>query len=103
MNRKMTDLAFATKWGFFGARGAASFVSAAAALAAKKPSAARRAVSAVPLNPQPVSQRNSRRVWPHGVRRTLDCRGLKSMSLNSPDYRVRSSKRAQMADDPDQR
>jgi hypothetical protein len=72
MNRKMTDLALAVKWGCLGASGDASLLSAAAAKLPKNPSAASMAVRAVPVNPMPVSQRNSRRVRPQGVSRRLE-------------------------------
>src|SRR3954451_6986140 len=65
--RKMTLLTFDGKWDGRGLSGLADRVGLAArAWREKKPSPSRSDVSASPANPAPISQTNSRRVWPQG-------------------------------------
>src|SRR5947208_3123754 len=73
MNRKMTLLAFADFGGAFAASGFTSFGrdSSAAARLLKNPSADKRPASAKPVNFAPASHRNSRRVRPQKLRRTV--------------------------------
>src|SRR3954451_7418724 len=70
MKRKMTLLAFAVSNGGLGASGLANCAAACADFV-KKPSAESNDVSAAAPKPQPVSQRNSRRVRPQKFFRTL--------------------------------
>src|SRR5215218_6423431 len=75
MNKKMTLLAFAGRPGGFAASGLAK-VDAADARDVKNPSVERSDVSAAAPNPQPVSQRNSRRVRPQKLFCFFDIAGL---------------------------
>src|SRR3954462_8648311 len=70
INRKMTLLALAGSRGAFGTSGLLNCVAARAALV-KNPSAESKEVSAAAPKPQPVSQRNSRRVRPQKLFRPL--------------------------------
>jgi hypothetical protein len=75
MNKKMTRFALAGKWLGLGESredredAPVSFGPSSAALALEKnPWRERTSIRANPANPPPTSQRNSRRVRPHGVR-----------------------------------
>src|SRR5215470_7939551 len=69
MNRKTTCLAFAGKCGGLGASGFVGWGSVApSSLTLKKPSRLSRSIKARPAKPPPISQRNSRRLRPQGVR-----------------------------------
>jgi hypothetical protein len=69
MNRKMTLFAFAGSLGDLDASGLLAFgVIEAADARGNNPSPANSEVSAAAPNPQPVSQRNSRRVRPQKLR-----------------------------------
>jgi hypothetical protein len=78
MNRNTTRFAFATKCGFLAASGFAG----SEARAGKKPSRESKSIIAKPAKPLATSQRNSRRVRPHGVTfRTNRCDGTCMRSL----------------------
>src|SRR3954447_17422627 len=65
MNRKMTLLAFGSKWGRFGASGLANALAPSAAVAWESKNApSRRPESATEAKPPPACQRNSLRVLP---------------------------------------
>src|ERR1041385_5639947 len=86
--RKMTLFAGMGKWGGLGESGECGLriadfgLSFALALLAKNPSAERRPVRATPAKPAPISQTNSRRVWPQGKRPGLGS-GIESRSFTS--------------------
>src|SRR4051812_37965949 len=81
MNRKMTLFAVAGSSGGLGASGFCGCGEAQAA-ALKKPSPASREVRAAAPNPQPVSQRNSRRVRRQKVLRSADDMDMPSIKIN---------------------
>jgi hypothetical protein len=103
MNKTMHALALAGKCGAFKAKGESGDgpVSEAADASAKKPSPASKAVKAVPTKPPPASQRNSRRVRPHGVKARAARRSSKRVMLinRTSVHRAKTARRSIAVDE----